>query len=399
MSWLFSQFEKIALGLLLVALLVWLHLLLAELGKANSQLETIRSASEPGRWQDEDKGIPVLATEDFRGLDRLQSGDLRWRAGDAADGATLLDPATHIYCANPECRYLIPYNVENCPRCGTFQGEEVVERDKDMDGDLIPNDIEEKYAFLDPRNRLDARRDQDGDTFDNYEEIVQYKTRPDDAGSHPPLAMRVRYRNVQRENLPIRLYTVRTGGSEDRTRWLVFLEIQRTAARPFNLGDTVMNDQYTIVDVEYTTKVEFDKSVNMEREMEYSAVTLEDTKGERYRLERGQTTKAKGVIVTLIHLTDLYSVRNAPVLRAAPGDNVVLTDPAGNRETYQLLYDEQRGSVSLQGPRIDDNPGDLHAIARFNPRRDLRIRDLEPVDAPRDGLPEPMPGFPGMPME
>lgn len=97
-----------------------------------------------------------------------------------------------IKCSRP-----IPYEAEKCTHCGEPQPSEDGRRPGgDSDNDGLPDEYEEKYAFLNPLDPTDADQDFDGDSFTNLEE---YKagTNPSDPASHPSLVAFLRIRSME----------------------------------------------------------------------------------------------------------------------------------------------------------------------------------------------------------
>ncbi|MFA7231157.1 MAG: hypothetical protein WC071_07785, partial [Victivallaceae bacterium] len=115
----------------------------------------------------------------------------------------------------PHCSYLVPeYDFLNAPhKCQICSGElprpvksskPVIVRptnDDDLDGDGIPNNIEEKLG-LDPKNPDDASEDMDNDGFSNLFEYLQ-KTRINDPKSHPPMYKRLHLVDLRKTILDV----------------------------------------------------------------------------------------------------------------------------------------------------------------------------------------------------
>ena len=112
--------------------------------------------------------------------------------------------------------------TSKCPFCGAEQPPISIGdgEDEDEDGDGIPDFIERKYRFLDPKNPLDARQDYDNDGFLNVEEYKygrlsgeeELKTGKmmEDPALWPELVGLLRVVNIIQNDLKVQLRSIAT---------------------------------------------------------------------------------------------------------------------------------------------------------------------------------------------
>ncbi len=383
-NFLLRHFEKIILGAALLALLLCLALFLRNLH------ETTRLVHD--RWDNAievpEGDIPAISEEDFNAEALLHAPQLTWSAATEEGKQTLFDPRDYIYCANPDCPYILTYDTKECPHCGAPQGAgddapdpNTAEGSDDKDQDGLPAEYEQQYDFLDDRVAGDAQRDHDQDLFTNLEEF-KAGTDPDDPSSHPPLARKIRFLDYQKRKLPLELYQVKTYGNADKEQWDLFITVDNDRTKIFSLGDELLHGRYTIAEVTHQTEMVYDKTVKMEREVETGVVTLKDnTSGNQIKLEKGKRPLATNFHVTFVLLDDPESLENSRKFRAKVGDVITLTDTLGNDERYRVRFLSRRNSPALQP--LDENGEDVgksHVIRRFSRDRDLQDRRHQSLD-------------------
>ena len=110
--------------------------------------------------------------------------------GSTATSNRLVASEDRVSCVNPECRRPIPYTAQVCPWCQARQPKVVSLRERDFDGDGIP-DVIERQLGLDPRDPRDGLADLDGDGFTNAEEH-QFGSDMNDSTSFPPPGKKLR---------------------------------------------------------------------------------------------------------------------------------------------------------------------------------------------------------------
>ena len=172
------HYEKLILGLILLAMLLYLLNLMQTLHELRSTEAEQFLPSPTNR----EKRVEQLNATDFNTLRLINTTDLKWSANPDRKGS-LFFPGLYIECINPECNHWLPFNVAECPWCQSKQtvetGPQEPTVDQDSDGDGIPDVKEEMYDFLNPNKQDDANLDFDSDWFTNKEEI-KLGTAPDD---------------------------------------------------------------------------------------------------------------------------------------------------------------------------------------------------------------------------
>ena len=160
----------------------------------------------------------------------------------------------------PHCGKIVPFyyfSDRRCPECGKeLKTPSNVGKPRrirmitgdDSDGDGI-SDVDEQRYGLNSGDPADALFDADGNGFSNLFE-VENNFDPRMPNSCPPLWYRLRFRGVDRVELPIRLTSIDTGGQTDKNKWDALIKMQRRNFRgqliwrdsSYNLGDTLRFD-------------------------------------------------------------------------------------------------------------------------------------------------------------
>ena len=197
----------------------------------------------------------------------------------------------------PHCNRVIPFayfSDSKCPSCG---GElkkpsgrptrQLVIQEGDSDGDGISDDDEQRYGF-DSNDPGDALFDADNDGFSNLFEI-QSGTDPRNPNSCPPLWYRLRFRGMDRIELPIRLTSVDTGGKSDPKNWDALIKLQRRTSRgrlissddSYRIGDELNFDgrNYRVADMKQERRVEKNEA-GLEKTVDSYIVTLREVRPE-----------------------------------------------------------------------------------------------------------------------
>lgn len=212
----------------------------------------------------------------------------------------------------PHCSMIVPFyyfSDSKCPECGkelktpTNIGKPRRIRmitENDSDGDGI-SDADEQRFGLSSGDPADALFDLDGNGFSNLYE-VENGFDPRMPNNCPPLWYRLRFRGVDRVELPLRLTSIDTGGQSDPAKWDALIKLQRRNYRgqliwrdsSYNIGDTLQFDgrNYQVVKMSFDRKVQkirnaSDGSVT-EKTIDNSSVLLRevvDSEGEKVKPE------------------------------------------------------------------------------------------------------------------
>jgi len=209
----------------------------------------------------------------------------------------------------------------------------------DSDNDGIPDETERKFG-MNPNDANDVNYDLDGDGFTNIVEI-KAGTNPNDPKSHPPLAERLAYLNVERRELPFKIVNVQESGTiqaetyekkQKKTKWL-------------KVGDefVIGNETFKVCDFKYKTSRRNDVRLKD---------VVEENVSEVFIARKGETpliAKIKSKVFEQqekIILKDLY---NDNIFNTNKGSKIVLGDDKIGHEEYQVLdFDLSSKIVRLQ---------------------------------------------------
>lgn len=380
MSLLLQHIEKIILGAVLIALLAFLSLTLRDLRQTSQQVNPMKSRIELPTGS-----LPEISADSFQGERLLAAPGLVWTKAGDEDAPSLFDPARYIVCANPECRRILRYDAKDCTKCGHPQdeggGADSPDPDQpepdDEDRDGLPREYEDQFDFLDDRLGVDARRDSDGDLFTNIEEY-RAGTSPEDEGSHPPLAKKMRFVHVKKHPLPIRLYEVKTYGKTSKDEWDLFIETdvgkgERQRVRIFSVGETLMDGRFEIADATVKRIPFFDESTNSERTRQESTVVLRETEDDSTLvLEKGQQPPSRDLYVSLIFLSHPTDIEKCRRMTKKVGNTIDLPPGADNGEQYRVQFDEENDAPALLPVDNGKATGGAIPVPRFVEQRDLR---------------------------
>ncbi|MFA5204916.1 MAG: Amuc_1099 family pilus-like system protein [Lentisphaeria bacterium] len=395
MAFLARHYEKLVLGVLLVAVLGWSCVLLGTISQTGQQMQEMRQRI--GSGPEDTQPLQPLDKSAFPGTEAvLGASATDWQPrGDLVQG-TLFDTARYIYCANANCAHILPFSVAVCPYCKAEQGpEKTVEAtsaDMDSDGDGLSDAYENKYKFLDRNNPGDAGMDEDNDGFSNLEESLA-NTSPTDPAVHPPYAAKLRFIKAARSPLPVTLERITRSG-EDVKNWTIQFAVQegnRRLSRFARVGETVGG--FTVIELRPKTVTRTDATVKSSFEEDVSEVTLRRGQEEAVVLVRGQQKFEKGVKAELVFLPDLAAGRRDTALRTvAVGEKFTLTVAPDRKETYVLTKVSDRDAAVA--PVLPG--GDLGPEIKVQPyRRGADVRRPRGV-APGRGR-GPSGALPGMP--
>ncbi len=300
------------------------------------------------------------------------------RAGIDDPKGSLLEPSRYIHCINGECTYLLSLYESKCPFCGEEQpalGKDAAEGE-DSDGDGIPDDVEMKYAFLDPQNPMDAKMDYDMDGFSNLEEY-RAKTPMDNPAEFPALGILLRTRRVFQQNLPIGLRMVDTNNKTEKEKWdIMMFVMDPKTGKPRNSVQALNNvfQGYRIVDVGFEG--------DGEAALGYVDVVSEGEDGTRYHLLQGKNEKSQDVTVSFVYLASRNLAQARQVVArftktVKVGEVFELQKQKGTtivRESYKVLRAEADNSDSVVIGRVAGEDGTAVSeieVPLFNPADDF----------------------------
>ena len=249
-----------------------------------------------------------------------------------------------VRCVNPGCRHPIPWDSEKCSFCGADQPAEGKVAGGDSDSDGMPDEFEERYAFLNPVDPTDANADYDGDGFTNLEEF-QAGTDPSVAASHPSKVEFLRVSDVVEDTIPLRLM-----GSSRLSAEKVRYQI-KGPTRDWNVlpGEPIDDPtggsaKFTIVSAGVVTNMVVKQGYSEKRPEEVPVVTISNGLV-RYRLEQGTGRGSSGEFrVTFICTKDT----DGKEYLGLPGQPFSFD----GAEFVVLKVDRQHGSVLIR--RVSD---------------------------------------------
>ena len=351
MDFISRHYEKMILGASLLFLIVSLLLVAQGYDRTKSQLETDVRKSQ--RSVDQGELVASLTPDVFAKAPGTIRDARRFFSfiGSAKDQKTgrpvykrsddgviddkairqqgsMVVPGDYISCVEDKCRAIILITENKCPFCGTEQppisigdGEE-----EDEDGDGIPDFIERKYRFLDPKNPLDARQDYDNDGFLNVEEYRYGRDSGDDElktgkmmedpALWPDLVGLLRVVGVIQNDLKIQLRSIDQNGSEDPTNWDIGIRLpkQGPEARFFPDPKRSMNRNVKLngvirpgsaADGAYRVSKAGFENRDGEKTPFIEIVSAKDA-SEVYKLYPDETLKEKTVQVRFVYLNPPY---------------------------------------------------------------------------------------------
>lgn len=211
-----------------------------------------------------------------------------------------------VRCINPACRHPIPFDSEKCSFCGTDQPVDGAVAGGDSDGDGLPDEYEEKYAFLNPVDPSDIGLDYDKDGFTNLEEF-EAQTDPSDPASHPSKIEFLRVKGVEEDTVKFRLMgSMRL--SAEKIRYQI-----KAPGRDWNVlpgeefeDPAVPGGKYKIVETGLTTNMVIDRAYgDKPRPKEFPVVVISNGPA-KYRLVGDGTPGSSGAFrVTFVCKKDI----------------------------------------------------------------------------------------------
>lgn len=272
MQFLQKHYEKLILALLLLVFIFsMIYLINIIASAAQLKAESFKIKQRQADWESID-----FSKDEFKTANIFLKGT-QWSSAKSRGNQTLFSDLVLMFpCSRcPHCEKFIPlvYFNEN-KKCELCQNElrpvVVIEKPEikdvnDIDGDGIPNDIEEKLG-MNPNDPGDSHDDMDGDGFSNLFEYQQ-GTRLNDPKSHPPMYTRLFMSDLKVVELDAMLMKVSAAGDK-KENWDIQVNIG-DKTRFLLLGDTVNLEKgrsYKIIDVIYDVKKVMDGNVEVQRD-------------------------------------------------------------------------------------------------------------------------------------
>ena len=229
-------------------------------------------------------------------------------------------------------------------------GRSIDRLDTDFDG--IPDEVERRN-MMNPNDPNDINYDLDGDGFINIVEI-KAGTNPNDPKSHPPLAERLAYFNVERRELPFKIINVQESGTiqaetyekrQKKTKWL-------KVGDEFDIG----NETFKVCDFKYKTARRNDQRLKD---------VVEENVSEVFIAKKGEPpliAKVKSKVFEQQEKIIFKDLFNDNIISASKGANIVLGDDKIGHEEYQIIdFDLNNKTV-----RIKDKEGRFFSIKAPN---------------------------------
>jgi hypothetical protein len=297
-SWLKENYEKIAVVVVLVALLGSSLYLLKRINEEKNSLaraSRTQSNMQPLRYQPRDlqpyqEFVQLLDTPPA--IQERESG--------------FLVSELRVLSVNPNIPTPIPYDAPLCPWTGF---EQPTQADRDTTGDGIPDEWLLMYGL----NHIDPRvgdQDPDGDGFTVREEF-EAGTSPSDASDHPSHAYKLRWRQIR--EIPFQL---RFQGVNEVAEGVYLFQLNlRDGGRTYNvrLGEVVQG--YKLVDYD-RRRAPVPGSQVTGATVDASVLTMERADGRRIELIINRDYRVDERVAELVFLVDdsIHRVREGSAL-------------------------------------------------------------------------------------
>lgn len=347
-----QHYEKIALGVLLLAFVFALVYLLDMVESARKvTADDLRFTAPARKYQQQNFADSKFAVDTVLGQQAI------WveRTDTAKMGFTaeLTVPMKSLRCEHKECKKIMPWSVaktKKCPFCENTiadPGEpkdyesEIAKQDTDQDG--MPDRYELKMGF-NPQDANDAEQDKDGDGFSNlYEFLV--KTDPTNPNSMPSLEKCIYLVKLLKKSMPLRLNGVTVvqdkQDKNSKKNWEIAITVNGMRDSK-KIGDEfeVQKKKYRILDAEYKTRDSQEASVVLDNDA--SRVTVAPLKDGKVD-EKGKMVLEVGKkVYAPDHIAMIRDVRNPRrAFRKAEGESFTIKrDDAGEKDkgvTFQVI--------------------------------------------------------------
>lgn len=241
---------------------------------------------------------------------------------------------------------LIPYEyckIGYCPvskETISLPDTNILEKYTDTDADSIPDTIE-KQLGMNPANASDANQDMDKDSFTNLQEYEYGKgSFVNDPGKHPPLIKRIILLNIAKAKIPITLKKIirRNNNKKD---WDIQINVnmgneQKTLF--LNIGSAIdlNNNEYKITDIIDRSYEILDPNLDAMLEYDNSFIILKDAKEKYIQVEINKPVyeQDKIAVVKDLYTKEIYKLRLKNIITL--GNNISGT------ESYELSEIEDK---------------------------------------------------------
>jgi hypothetical protein len=183
-NWFRENYDKLALAVVLAALLGSALFLVLQIGRVRKSLEAA-SWEQPATTPK--PALPVDLAQ-YDGARALLDNPLQARPRQNQ----MMSSELRVSCV--ECGKPIPFSAKDCPFCKAQQPAIVAIDEMDSDADGLPDQYERERGF-NPADHDDAGLDLDRDGFSNLEEF-QSGTDPANPAEYPPPAAKLRLARI-----------------------------------------------------------------------------------------------------------------------------------------------------------------------------------------------------------
>ncbi len=286
MSFLKKHYEKLILVVfLLIFIIATVQLILVVIKSQGVNVDDLHFIKKPPDY-------PKADIANYAPL-KLFEKDSIWNQAcpRKTEGAPFTDLMNSYPCAPcPSCKKIIPlsdFTNKKCSSCGAALkviDPNKIDESKDSDGDGV-TDKQEIELGMNPNDPSDVYSDPDLDGFSNISEIHD-GTNIKDAKSHPPFALRLFVKKIERKLLLLKLEKItRTG--DNKNDWTIQINVYISKKKRYDtafkkIGDTLDLDgmKYKITDIISKKEEKFDPTTKSTSTVDISEIVIQAEKDE-----------------------------------------------------------------------------------------------------------------------